>query len=281
MRASTSEGSPVARRDHAHAAGPDVFPRFPVRAPAPSRRSSARWIRTLTDPSDFPRTPAISAVLSSSTNRRTIAWRRSPGSRPTARHAARAWSRRTASSSTLRGSATMVSPIGSTDGGRASPALAGDLVPGDLEEPDPEGRCALAVGRARALLEPLEVGQGRDECRLGGVLRGVMVAELVVGVGVHAGQVPAIQGVEAGRLRFAASTSGRSRSRWASRGTASFAAPDLHNARRAISLHPAYRVRRRRRWPISPASTAPLGRRRRGRGLDEERPRCRRRRRPR
>jgi hypothetical protein len=87
LRGEGEEGVEVAIRDEgldlggiagaaanlAHAAGPDFFP---LSLDAPSSFAtllSARWMSTLTDPSDLPSTPAISAVLSSSTNRSTMA----------------------------------------------------------------------------------------------------------------------------------------------------------------------------------------------------------------
>ncbi len=76
--------------------------------------------------------------------------------------------------------------------------LVGDDVSGDPEEPDAERRRPVAVGRPGTLLEPVEVRQGGKERSLGGVLGFVMIAELVERVAVHLGQVPAIEGVEAG-----------------------------------------------------------------------------------
>ena len=93
----------------------------------------------------------------------------------------------------------IVSPIGSTGRRRAGGARRRSRC-ARSGRARPEGRSAVAVGRPGALLEARQVRQGCDEGRLGGVLRGVMVAELVVGVGIHAGEVPAIQGVELGRI---------------------------------------------------------------------------------
>ena len=56
--------------------------------------------------------------------------------------------------------------------------------------------------RARALLEPSEVRQRGKERALRGVLRLVMIAQLVEGVAVHLGQVLPIEGLEAGRVRL-------------------------------------------------------------------------------
>ena len=62
-----------------------------------------------------------------------------------------------------------------------------------VEAPSPSGGTG-------PLLEPVEVGQRRDERRLGRVLREVVVAQLVEGVGVHACEIPAVQGIEPGRV---------------------------------------------------------------------------------
>ena len=158
-------------------------------------------MRTRTAPSERPRTPAISAVDISSTKRRTSARRRSSGSRPTAAQASAASSRRVARASTSSGR-------GDERGGlerrlRPAPAGAahvGDDVPGDLEQPDPERRGALAVGRPGPLLEAGQRAEREQERPLGGVLGVVMVAELVVGVAVHLGEVLPIEGVEPGRV---------------------------------------------------------------------------------
>ena len=230
------------------------------RSPRPRSRAtvrSARWMRTRTAPSDRPRTPAISAVDISSTKRRTIARRRSAGSRPTARHAAPASSRRAASASTSSGSATVAAASSGCPGAGGGRALAfGDDVAGDPEEPDAERRGASPSAGPGALLEPGEVRQGREERALGGVLGVVMVAELVVGVAVHLGEVPAIQGVEPGRVGRAASTSARSRSRWATRGDRRPPPrlPSTTPARHSVTPRPARRCARRR-WRISPTRT--------------------------
>ena len=163
----------------------------------------ARWMRTRTAPSERPRTPAISAVDISSTKRRITARRRSSGSRPTADQAA-------ATSSAPCRVAFDVDRGGDRAGrferrlGPAAQAAAtlGDGVARDLEEPDAERRRALAVGRARPLLEPAEVRQGGQERALGGVLRLVMIAQLVERVAVHLGQVLPIEGLELGRVRL-------------------------------------------------------------------------------
>ena len=125
--------------------------------PPPRSRATARrprWIRTRTAPSERPITPAISAVVISSTKRRTSARRRSSGRRATAAQAAPASCRRPASDSILEG-------VGDQGGGLercrrvAAPAApdVGNHVAGDLEQPDPERRGAFAVGRPGALLE--------------------------------------------------------------------------------------------------------------------------------
>ncbi len=164
---------------------------------------SARWMSTRTAPSDRPSTPAISAVDISSTKRRISARRRSSGSRATAPQAAwaaswrstspcevdRGGDRRRGLQRRLRAAAAEASPLG-------------DHVAGDLEEPDPEGRRALAVGRPGALLEPGEVRQRGEERPLGGVLRLVVVVQFVEREAVHLGQVLPIEGLEAGRVRL-------------------------------------------------------------------------------
>ena len=152
-------------------------------------------------PRSGPRTPAISAVDISSTKRRISAWRRSAGRRPTARHAAAASSRGATSPSTSSGSATSAAASSGASGWRRRERRwFDDGVPGDLEQPDAEGRGAFAVGRPGALLEPGQAGEGGEERPLGGVLGLVMVAELVVRVAVHLGEIPAIQGVEPERI---------------------------------------------------------------------------------
>ena len=156
-------------------------------------------MRTRTAPSDLPRTPAISAVDISSTKRRTIARRRSAGRRATARHASAASSRVAAPASTSTLSATWAAAsMGATGRRRCVRALVRDDVAGDPEEPDAERRRAVAVGGAGALLEAVEVGEGCEERPLRDVLGLVMVAELVVRVAVHLGEVPAVEGVELG-----------------------------------------------------------------------------------
>ena len=88
------------------------------------------------------------------------------------------------------------------EGGRrvASPTatLVGDDVAGDPEQPDPERGGAIPVSWPRSLLEPGQVGQGKEERPLGRVLRVVVIAELVVRVGIHLGEVPAVEGFEGG-----------------------------------------------------------------------------------
>ena len=158
-------------------------------------------MRTRTAPSDLPRTPAISAVDISSTKRRTIARRRSAGRRATARHASAASSRVAAPPSTSSGVGDVGGRLDGRDGAAAlRPALVRDDVAGDPEEPDAERRRAVAVGGAGALLEAVEVREGGEERPLRGVLGLVMVAELVVRVAVHLGEVPAVEGVELGGI---------------------------------------------------------------------------------
>ena len=160
-------------------------------------------MRTRTAPSDRPSTPAISAVDISSTKRRMSARRRSPGSRPIARHASTAssWSRGVGFEVARRGDGhrgleRRLGPPASL------PAPFGHRIAGDLEEPHPERRGALAVGGAGPLLEPGEVRQRVEEGALGRVLRLVVIAQLVEGVAVHLGQVLPIEGLEAGRVRL-------------------------------------------------------------------------------
>ena len=77
-----------------------------------------------------------------------------------------------------------------------------DRVPGDLEEPHAERGGTLAIGRAGALLEPTQVGEGRQERPLSGVFGLVVVAQFVVGEAVHLGEVLPIEGLETGRIRL-------------------------------------------------------------------------------
>ena len=80
------------------------------------------------------------------------------------------------------------------------PALVGDVVAGDLEQPDAERGGAFAVGRARAVLEARQGRERLEEDARRRVLRVVMIAELVEGEAVHLREVPAVQGVELGRI---------------------------------------------------------------------------------
>ena len=169
--------------------------RRPPRSRATARRP--RWMRTRTAPSDLPRIPAISAVDISSTKRRISARRRSSGNRATAAQAAPASWRSPTSRLDVDRSGDAGSRLDRRD--RVAPAAAPDVrddVAGDLEEPDPERRGAVAVDRPGALLEAVQGAEGEHERPLGGVLRVVVAAELVVGVAVHLGQVLPIQGVE-------------------------------------------------------------------------------------
>ena len=103
-----------------------------------------------------------------------------------------------------RGAALDVERIGNDRGGvergrrmaAARAPVVRDDVAGDAEQPDAERRGALAVGRPGPLLESAEVGQREEERPLGGVLGVVVVAELVVRVGIHLGEIPAIEGFE-------------------------------------------------------------------------------------
>ncbi len=80
----------------------------------------------------------------------------------------------------------------------AAAPLVGDDVSGDPEEPDAERGRTLAVRRAGAFLEPVEVRQRSEEGSFRGVLGFVVIAELIERVAVHLGQVPAIEGIELG-----------------------------------------------------------------------------------
>jgi len=82
----------------------------------------------------------------------------------------------------------------------AAATLVGDDVAGDPEKPDTERGRTISVAGTCSLLEPMEVGKGGEERPLGGVLGLVMVAELVIRVAVHLGEIPAIEGVEAGGI---------------------------------------------------------------------------------
>ena len=77
-------------------------------------------------------------------------------------------------------------------------ALVGDDVARDPEQPDAEGRGVAAVLGRRELAEPRQRGEGAHEHALRRVLRGVVVGELVEGVGIHLGEVLPVQGVELG-----------------------------------------------------------------------------------
>ncbi len=77
-------------------------------------------------------------------------------------------------------------------------SLVRDGVARDPEQPDAERGRLGAVLRACLLAEPGHGGQGAQEHALGGVLGGVVITELVEGVGIHLGEVLPIQGVEAG-----------------------------------------------------------------------------------
>src|SRR2546421_9597309 len=74
--------------------------------------------------------------------------------------------------------------------------LVGDDVARDAEQPDAKRRCAIAVRGTRALLEPMQVGERAEECSLRGVLRRVVIAELVERVVVHLREIPSVQGIE-------------------------------------------------------------------------------------
>ena len=164
----------------------------------------------------------------------------------------------------------------------AGAAALGDDVAGDLEEPDAERGRALAVGRPGALLEPGEVRQGGEERALGGVLRLVVVAELVERVAVHLGEVLPIQGLEPGRVRLrrldeatiAVEVGEAAR-------PASSGGPLFLNAGRAIALHPARGGGRLGQPDVDDLADEDVSlATRRGRVLDDQRRRCRRRRRP-
>ena len=80
----------------------------------------------------------------------------------------------------------------------AAPAAAPfvDDVAGDPEEPHPERGGVTAVLGAGTLLEARQTGQRREERPFRGVLRLVMIAELVDRVVVHLGHVLPVQRVE-------------------------------------------------------------------------------------
>ena len=162
-------------------------------------------MRTRTAPSERPRTPAISAVDISSTKRRTTARRRSPGSRSTARQrgaAPRRGARRRPRGRAGRQVGDRCLERSSRGGGGAGGGArrrrcgrSGRARPGTSRRPRrrPGGRAPRTAAR---------FGEGGQERPLGGVLRLVVVAELVEGVAVHLGQVLPIQGVELGRVRL-------------------------------------------------------------------------------
>ena len=166
-------------------------------------------MRTRTAPSDRPRTPAISAVLISSTNRSVSARRRSSGRARTARSASPASSRVTASAS--RSAAVRDRQSGARARPRARRRAAGGALRRSLatvlrairNSHTRNVRRLGAVLGARLLAEPRQGGERAQEHALGRVLRGVMVPELVEGVGIHLGEVLPIQGVEPGRGRAA------------------------------------------------------------------------------
>ena len=78
--------------------------------------------------------------------------------------------------------------------------LVGHHVARDPEQPHAERRGVRAVLGRGELAEPGQRGEGAHEHALGRVLRGVVVGELVEGVGIHLGEVLPVQGVESGRI---------------------------------------------------------------------------------
>ena len=80
-------------------------------------------------------------------------------------------------------------------------ASLGDDVAGDPEEPDPERRGVTPVLDARALLEPGQRRKRGQERPLGGVLRLVVIAELVDREAVHLCHVLPIERVETRGIR--------------------------------------------------------------------------------
>jgi hypothetical protein len=159
-------------------------------------------MRTRTAPSERPSTPAISAVDISSTKRRISARRRSSGGdrprtrplrpRPCARRRVRRRRRRRPNRPPRAALPGAVAACGVARRRRC--ARSGRARPGRSRRPRRRPACAL--------LEPPEVRQGGEERALGGVLRLVVVAQLVEGVAVHLGQVLPIEGLEAGRVRL-------------------------------------------------------------------------------
>ena len=188
------------------------WPSRPANAPVTASRSSrsratlrrARWMSTRTAPSDRPSTPAISAVDISSTKRRISARRRSPGSRSTARQAPRPRRRgRGVGLEVERVAATVAAASSGASGRRrrrrrrSATALRAiwNSQTRNVEAPSP------SAGRARSSNRP-RFARADEERPLGGVLRLVMVAQLVERVAVHLGQVLPIEGLEPGRVRL-------------------------------------------------------------------------------
>ena len=133
---------------------------------------------TRTAPSERPRTPAISAVDISSTNRRTTARRRSPGRRSTARHAAAASSRDDRVGLDVGGvrarrrrprAAPRDGGAARGDARRRRCGRSGTARPGTSRRPSP------SAGRARSS-NRREVRERGEERPFGGVLGLVMVA---------------------------------------------------------------------------------------------------------
>ena len=180
--------------------------------PGPAPRSRAtdrrpRWISTRTAPSDLPRTPAISAVrhlvhepqqhraapvVGQAVQRaqglgRLVAEssprpRCPPGPRRPARRRARPRARRPGRRR-----------CGSAARSRRRCARSGTATRGTSTRPDPSS------GRGE-LVEPRQGRERAHEHALRRVLRGVVVGELVEGVGIHLGEVLPVQGVERGGI---------------------------------------------------------------------------------
>ena len=149
-----------------------------------------------------PRSPRCSS------RRRTAAAARAGGRRAGGRGRAaprrpRRGSRPPASMSTGSATTRPGAERGLERGGRPAapaPTLVGDHVARDPEQPHAERRGVRAVLGRGELAEPGQRGEGAHEHALRRVLRGVVVGELVEGVGIHLGEVLPVQGVELGRI---------------------------------------------------------------------------------
>ena len=228
---------------------------------------SARWIRTRTAPSDRPRTPAISAVRQLVDEAQDHGLAAVAGQAPDGAPG-RARPRRGGPPSASRSSGSDDRPPRP----RAAPRAArGAGAPGDslraiwnsqtrnVEAPSPSAGWARSSNAAGCV-------SAGEEGRLGRVLRGVVVAELVVGVAVHLGEVPAIQGVEPGRVAPARPRRAVGRGRDGRAGGRRRRPLLLSSMPGEPSRYTPPRSSRRptRTWRISPTTTAALRRRRSG-----------------